>query len=506
MKKKFIFFTALILCLAFAEPALAADDMTAGTWVNNPRYITFGDHHGRPLVWRVLEVKDEDPDFDGIKTAFLLLDDVVRGSGGLVEFMRFDRSNNDFPNSEIRQWLNDDTSGFLAALSAYKAYMLDTTYASGNPPRLWPNGVPEGTSKVFLLSVEEALDDRYFADNADRAASSAWWWLRSPGFEDDIATLVLHSGDIARNGFYIRNPLAVRPALKIDLSPSSVFAAVPVSHVSTVKAIDENAPVRGAKVTLAPVGDAPLGVPLLDTPQAQIFSNSVGVARFTNVTPGEYAVTISKPGYATESWVITVPAPATPALSLTHDPDALPGRVIFGSYNGRPIEWDVLDIVDNRALLLAGALWERHFDFGGNSAWESSSLREYLNSDIIDENRICFLHEINFTAAETAAMDAGASPTGDAVFLLSSWEVFHYMPDAEMRSFGDISWLTRSPAGGDSVVAVNSSGELSAYPVLSRSAIGWTRPAVWVDLNMLTFDRDTNTLLGIEEIGSNAQR
>ena len=489
MKKKFIFFTALILCLAFAEPALAADDMIAGTWVNNPRYITFGDFNGHPLVWRVLEVKDENPNFGGVKTAFLLLNDVLRNSGGNVEPMIFDRANNSFPDSDIKEWLNEGTGGFLAALDAYRAYMLDTTYVPGNPPRRWAGGMPEGTSKIFLLSLEEALNSKYFANNADRVTSHVPWWLRSPGFQSDISNVVFAAGEAAINGVSVTNMLAIRPALKIDLSPSSVFTALPISYDLTVKAVDGNYPIRGAKFTLAP-GDA---LP------AQNFSNSLGIARFTHVAPGEYTLTVSKPGYKTASLPITVPVAVTPPVSLTPDPGALPGRVIFGRYGRQPTEWDVLDIVNDRALLFAGALLEKHFNIEGHNHWAASSLREYLNSAILDGNIVGFQHEINFTTAETAAMDAAASPTGDAVFLLSSEEVYSYLTDAEMRWYGTITWLTRSPVGGDNVVAITPCGELTVMPVLAHDVIGWVRPAVWVDLNMLTFDRDTNTLLGIEE-------
>ena len=500
MKKKFIFiFTALILCLVIALPPQAAaggaSHLAVGTWTTNPRLIAFGEFNGQPLVWRVLEVKDENPDFDGIKTAFLLLDGLLSHGGDVVVMMRFDRTNNSFPNSEIKRWLNDGAGGFLAALADYQAYILYTTYAPGNPPRQWADRAPEGMSKVFLLSNGEALNDKYFADDTDRDASHIAWWLRSPGFEDDIATVVFVPGIVARNGSLVEAMHAVRPAFKIDISPSSVFANLPVSYGLAVKAIDENMPIRGAKFTLAPAGDAPLSV--LPT---QNFSNSLGMARFMNVTPGTYTLAVSKPGYKTELLSITVPAAAMPVVSLTPDPDALPDRVIFGRYNGAPIEWDVLDIVNDRALLFAGALFEGiRFDNEGSNIWAGSTMQEYLNSDVEGDPIVGFLHETNFTAAETTAMDTAASPTGDAVFLLSSEEVFSYLPDAYMRKLEhDITWLTRSPFGGEDLVAISPSGEYTVIDVLARGTTGWYRPATWVDLSMLTFDRDTNTLLGIE--------
>ena len=480
---KIFFFTSLILCLVLAplsSQAGQARDMAAGTWTANPRYMTFGG-----LLWRVLEVKDDDSDFDGVKTAFLLLDDLLRDDGDNVIFTRFAPRNNSFPNSAIKAWLNDGANGFLAGLGAYQADILDTTYGPDNAPRRWAGGVTSGTSKIFLLSVGEAGNDGYFADDADRAAGHSGWWLRSPGFEENIATVVIHTGFVARNGMFVDNRSAIRPAMKIDLSPSSVFASVTVSYRLAVNVNNGGGPIPGAKVSLAPSPP---------TRGAENFSNSTGVARFVNVASGTHTVTVSRPGYITESRLIAVPAEANTAISLAPDPAALPDRVKFGKYGGNPIEWNVLDIEGGKALLLAGALFQGQFDIQGSNLWEDSSLRAHLNSDAGRG----FLQASNFTAAETAAISTAPSPTGDSVFLLSSGEVFHYLPDADMRRSGDVEWLTRSPFGDEDVIAIGAGGERGIVEVfaLTRSPI-WVRPAVWVDLSMLTYDSGTNTLAGL---------
>ena len=488
-----------MLCLAAAPTAQAtstAADMTAGVWTGNPRYMSFGYFNERPLVWRVLEVKDENPDFGGTKTAFLLLDDVLRHSGNFAKTMRFGHPNNSFPNSDIKNWLNDCEDGFLTVLAAYQANILDTTYRPGNHNHRWAGGPAEDTSKVFLLSVDEAIDNKYFANNADRVASRIIWWLRSPGFENDIVTVVFSPGFVARNGSYIEAMHAVRPALKIDISPSSVFADLPVSYGLAVRAVDENNSIRGAKFSLRDADDT------YEKSPVENFSNSLGIARFTRVVPGTYTLTVSKPGYKTESLSISVPTAEIPVVSLIPNPEAFPDRVNFGHYEGKPIEWDVLDIVDGRALLFAGALFEKiRFDNQGSNVWANSTMREFLNSDADGDPIVGFLHEINFTAADIAAMDVAASPTGDAVFLLSTEEVFHYLPDADMRLIADelATWLTRSPVGTEDLAAICPSGEYTVFYVLDRASSGWTRPATWVDLSLLTYDRDTNTLSGIEE-------
>jgi len=486
MIKKFIIFPALVFYIAlvplFAHAKNNASDMPAGEWMTNPRYITFGEYNGHPLVWRVLEVKENDSDFDGIKTAFLLLDDLLKDGDGNTELRKLGSSNS-FPISEIKEWLNDSENGFLSNLSNYQYDMLDTTYGPDNGSRRWSGGIINGASKVFLLSVAEANNSNYFANNADRTVGNNAWWLRSPGFSADITAIVLNAGGIARNGFFVEHICAVRPAVKISLSLPSIFATIPVSYGLTVGTYDGAAPISGVKVSLTSTSSA-LAV--------ESFSNSVGMARFPNIAPGTYALKFSKPGYEMKSEIITVLRAATPAISLTPDQTVLPGRVKFGKYEGIPIEWDVLDIVNDKALLFTGALFQMNFDMEGSVIWENSSLRAFLNGD----NTGDFLHVDNFTAAEAAAINATVSATGDSVFLLSSDEAYKYLTDAYMRSLNDREWITRTPYGDEDVEIIRSDGEYGGgIPAFTRDILGWIRPAMWVDLSALTYDRETNTLL-----------
>jgi len=76
------------------------------------------------------------------------------------------------------------------------------------------------TDRVFLLSIQEA--ERYFKDNKGRAAKfngeAAWWWLRSPGYIQDIAADVLGDGGVNLNGNTVTNSSGgVRPALWLNL-------------------------------------------------------------------------------------------------------------------------------------------------------------------------------------------------------------------------------------------------------------------------------------------------
>lgn len=491
--KKFLFHAKFVLYLMlsplFAQAAVDnAGDLVAGVWTTNPRYMTFGSYNGHPLVWRVLEVKDRDNDFNSIKTAFLLLDDLLRDSDDNVELKVYDYSSNNFLNSKIKEWLNNDKGGFLSCLEDYKADILSTEYGPGNRPRRWSGGAVNGKSKIFLLSVGEASNKSYFSNDTDRAVANAVWWLRSPGFENNISALALSDGGVARNGNYTGSIYGVRPAMKIDLSPSSSFANCSVSYGLTVKTDDGSFPVAGVKLSLEPSSEAAI--------ITRIYSNSAGAACFANVLPGDYTVVASKPGYLVNTKRITVESAATQALSLTKDNAAVPDKVKFGKYEGNPIEWSVLDVVNGKALLFAGALFQSQFDVQGSSVWANSSLRTQLNGNMSDD----FLQESNFTAYETAAIDKTASATGDAVFILSSEEVFSYLPDSNMRFFEDKEWLMRSAFNEEDVEAISPGGDYGGgIPAYTRYLLGWVRPAMWLDLSRVTYNLSTNTLEPIEK-------
>jgi hypothetical protein len=254
-----------MFCFLYAAaPAFAekAGDMAEGTWAkdgeySNPRYLTFGDYNGHALKWRVLEVY-------GNKTALLVLDDVLRERDGTAATMNFDADTvdgvgtNNFPASDICLWLNDDDNDtadddgingfvFSAGLNDYQAGILDTEYGPDTPFPIdntedgkytWHGETQTGKSKIFLLSVDDATNPNYFVDGEktddDEYMFGAYsdrdlgheYWLRSPGFSNVHAAVVIPGGQV--NNFIGNNvghQYAVRPALKIDIS-SPVLTSV----------------------------------------------------------------------------------------------------------------------------------------------------------------------------------------------------------------------------------------------------------------------------------------
>ena len=134
--------------------------------------------------------------------------------------------------STLRKWLNND---FLnSAFSANEKAMIPTvTVSADKNPDYSTNPGNATQDKVFLLSITEV--NKYFNFNSARrceptdyaVANGAWkndsgncyWWLRSPGYNQDCAALVIYDGRVSEGGTCVDvDNRSVRPALWIDLS------------------------------------------------------------------------------------------------------------------------------------------------------------------------------------------------------------------------------------------------------------------------------------------------
>lgn len=108
-------------------------------------------------------------------------------------------------------------------------------------------------------------------------------------------------------------------------------------------------------------------------------------------------------------------------------------RIVFGNY-----EWEVLDIQDDRALIITKYIIEQrpYHDTYEEITWADCALRKYLNGEFYngfsdtDRSRICTVvnknHDNNWYGTK------GGNDTSDKVFLLS-------MEEAVCQYFGDSS-------------------------------------------------------------------
>ena len=193
-----------------------------------------------PIKWRVLENADGQ--------LFLLSDQNLD-----VFQYHTDRESVTWEKSTMRSWLNgygvsQNTGGssgtdytednFISAAFSKKeqAAIAETEVVNDD------NGSTEGgnntTDKIFLLSIAEAQNSSYFADNSSRIATNTAyvagggkigggmlgvgeadnWWLRSPGIDDDVAAYVNDNGGVRSFGPNVDFVItAVRPAFNLDL-------------------------------------------------------------------------------------------------------------------------------------------------------------------------------------------------------------------------------------------------------------------------------------------------
>ncbi len=205
-------------------------------------YIYFGSYpQGKngeiePIKWRILSKTDNE--------LFLL-------SEYILDAKRFDAKSNNYENSEIRKWLNNefyDKAFDEEEKSMILTTEIDNTARSTNPNNesiRWNAGKNEFAcsntqDKVFILSQQEVTNSEYgfISDTTkndlvrEKKATeyaikqgvyvlygSSYWWLRSPDYcISDYSQDVSSSGDSSSLDDVNDSDIGVVPALKIKLS------------------------------------------------------------------------------------------------------------------------------------------------------------------------------------------------------------------------------------------------------------------------------------------------
>lgn len=174
------------------------------------------------------------------------------------------------------------------------------------------------------------------------------------------------------------------------------------------------------------------------------------------------------------------------------------------------LEWQVLDIQDNKALLISKYAVNEVIYGVENVTWETCKLREQLNEDFYDlvftdnnKNRILMT---NVTADSNPKYSTNPGrDTQDKIFLLSIKEIKKYFPTDEARKCSLLPeleelydfevygyfWWSRTPGRNQRDVAgVNGDGTISYDGEWADSGgHGWAyighvvRPAMWVKVD-----------------------
>jgi uncharacterized repeat protein (TIGR02543 family) len=268
----YILAVALALTAVFALPfvgtggsspeAYAADaEPQAGDTVYFGAYEQANDGaDGEPIAWKVLKSAEG--------KLFLLSEKNLDAKPYHV-----DREHVTWEKSTIRSWLNGygasandggaegiDYSGngdsFIgkAFTEAEREAIATTLVVNDDNPDYYTEGGNNTNDKIFLLSIDEAKNTDYFAnDNARKAVNTAYvaslsgmysegsayfWWLRSPGGAADCAAYVRTDGWVHSPGNLDSGAIAARPAFYLNLESvifksesENFYSAIPKSSV-----------------------------------------------------------------------------------------------------------------------------------------------------------------------------------------------------------------------------------------------------------------------------------
>ncbi len=188
--------------------------------------------------------------------------------------------------------------------------------------------------------------------------------------------------------------------------------------------------------------------------------------------------------------------------------------VEFGRYeqdgdlsNGaEPVEWQVLEKRDGRALLISRYgldVRPYHPEFT-HVTWAECGLRQWLNDSFFHtaftvEEQARIPEVLNSNPENPEIGTPGGDDTLDRVFLLSIGEVKQYIPSVKDRvcegspfvlqngavidpKFGTSYWWLRSPGWSrESASIVYSHGLIYAYGSNVTSAARMVRPALWIE-------------------------
>ena len=163
--------------------------------------VTFGALQGKPLRWRVAEVRG--------KMRMLIAEDIMLEQP--YNALRVDVS---WQTRTLRNWLNHD---FLQEAFTPEQRLLPIATRRTNEPneQFYTNAGLPTMDRVFILSKREL--DSYLPDEADRICGK-WWWLRTPGDNLLAVEAVDADGSVYLHGIKVNYPSGgVRPAMWVLL-------------------------------------------------------------------------------------------------------------------------------------------------------------------------------------------------------------------------------------------------------------------------------------------------
>lgn len=177
--------------------------------------------------------------------------------------------------------------------------------------------------------------------------------------------------------------------------------------------------------------------------------------------------------------------------------------VKLGEWHNAPIEWQVLDVKEGKALLLSkyALACRKYHDTIANITWENCDLRKWLNGEFFkkafkgDEAKCVVESHVEAHDNPDYKINPG-NDTEDKIFLLSVKEVLQYFKTSEERICMSLSfvkdegayvddngacywWLRSAGFGANLAASVSIGGAVISYGDYVSSVNDAIRPALW---------------------------
>ena len=165
----------------------------------------------------------------------------------------------------------------------------------------------------------------------------------------------------------------------------------------------------------------------------------------------------------------------------------LGNKVLFGTYNDKPLSWTVVRTEGFSSMLLADDVIEdmyfHHMRIG--ASWNESDLRKWLNRDFFDK-AFSFQEKLKiqivrlFNNFDPRWDNQNGPDTKDKVYVLSQNELDEILPNINDRNIGKWWWLRGHGQSDLSQKAVYPDGTVYETGVdVSNDTVG-VRPVLWV--------------------------
>lgn len=164
--------------------------------------VAFGDYEGE-IAWNVLE---EEKDKLMLISSKCITQRAYHSENTAITWQQ----------CEMRKWLNNIF--YNSAFSDMeKDLILKTKVKNQDNAAFHTKGGKNTSDFVYLLSIDEA--DQYFSETSARMTvlrngNAIWWWLRSPGFQENDAANVGDYGTINGAGHKVHDEFVVNGGVR----------------------------------------------------------------------------------------------------------------------------------------------------------------------------------------------------------------------------------------------------------------------------------------------------